>query len=365
MSTNRRRRPAARPHILRAPTEGTPLSQAKRATAKFILANQALLAVAGLLTSIAATHLHAASPFPARISSALKPAASVGTVGPDAALPFAPLANIGFAPPNVQVGETSLMTITLTNENPGGDIVGVQLADNYPTGFNNYGVGAVVGDSCGFNEDVSAANSVILTNGTIPAGNWCDIVIEVVGTAPAVADNHTGVITSNNAPDGTDASATLTVGLQAPTVTKSFDPGGIYLGGTSRMTIKLTNPNVLDAISGARFTDDYPIPLGIANASDDAVVSNTCGGNLDAQTGGTTVALQGGVIPANGSCSVVVNVVGTSAGITINHTGGIDSDNAVSGAEATGTIFVNNNALVSAPDVTKVFTPSTVGPNGT
>jgi hypothetical protein len=365
MSTNRRGRSAVRPHTLCASTEGASLSQAKRGKAKFTLANQALLAVIGLLTTIAATHAHAASLRPSPIISALELAAPVGIVGPDAVLPLAPFAIVDFAPPNVQVGETSLMTITLINQNQAGDIVGVQLADDYPTGFSNYGGGPVIGDSCGFTEDVSAANSVILTNGTIPSGGSCGIVIEVVGTAPNIADNHTGVISSSNAPDGADASATLTVGLPAPSVAKSFDPGGVYLGGTSRMTITLTNPNSIDAITGARFTDDYPMPLGIANASDNTVVSNTCDGNLDAAAGGSTVALLGGTIPANGSCSVVINVVGANPGFVINHTGAVDSDNALSGADATGVVVVNNSPLVSAPGVTESFTPATVGPNGT
>lgn len=89
MSTNRRGIPAARPHNWCASANGTRLSQATRAKTRFTRANQSLLAVIGLLTSIASTHLQAAAPRLSPMISALELSARVGTVGPSAALPFA------------------------------------------------------------------------------------------------------------------------------------------------------------------------------------------------------------------------------------------------------------------------------------
>ena len=362
MQTNQRASPAATPRTLRARIVGhAPVSQASRAETLFSQPRRVLPALVGLLSMIAAPGVGAAASHSSSPISSHSRVAHTKLDSPDSPLPFAPIASVDFAPPNVLVGETSDMTITLNNSNPN-DIVGVQLVDNYPNGIVNIPGGPVLSDTCGFTEDVSGGSSANLSNGTIPAGAWCSIVIEVVGTEPSMADNHTGVITSSNAPDGADASAILTVGLAAPIVEKSFEPGGIYLGGTARMTIKLNNPNAFDAITGVQFTDDYPLPLGIANAASGTAVSNTCGGNLDAQAGNTTVALGGGTILANDSCSVVINIVGTSAGFVNNHTGAVDSDNALSGADATGVIVVNNLALVNAPDVTQTFLPATVGP---
>ena len=357
MQTNQRASPAATPRTSCAGiARRARVSKASRAESLFSQLHRALLVLMGLVSMIVTPGVDAA---PSQ-SSSLARVAQATLESPDSPLPFAPVASVDFAPTNVRVGETSDMTITLSNSNAT-DIVGVQLVDNYPNGIINISGVPVLSDTCGFIEDVSNGSAANLSNGTIPGGAWCSIVIEVVGTEPTIADNHTGVITSSNAPDGADASAILTVGLAAPIVEKSFDPGGIYLGGTSRMTIKLTNPNAVDSITGARFTDDYP--SGISNAASGTIVSNTCGGSLDAQAGGTTVALVGGTIPANDdSCSVVINIEGTSAGFTVNHTGAVDSDNALSGADATGVVVVNNTTLVNAPDVTQTFLPATVGP---
>ena len=275
-----------------------------------------------------------------------------------------PNATVSFAPSSIDVGEISVMTIALSNPNPADFIVGMYLTDHYPAGLINKPNGAVMSDTCGFIEDVANANTTYLSNGSLQAGASCAIAIQVVGAAPAVADNHTGIIGSSNAPDGADASAILTVGVAPPTVQKSFDPAVFSVGGTSRMTIKLTNPNATDAIIGARFTDNYPSPLMIANADVGAIVSNTCDGTLDAPAAGTKVALTGGMVPANDSCSVVINVVGTSPGSTTNHTGSVDSDNAISGADAVALAIINNVPLLNAPVVTETFTPANVDPGG-
>jgi hypothetical protein len=363
MATNRCGIPAERLRVLYGKTEArVHRLRTNRAKALFTHPNRVLPVLIGLLSMIAASGVDAAV---SRSSSPISPPTQTARARIDIpVLPIAPVASVDFAPPNVQVGGSSQMTIMLSNSNQGGNIVGVQLVDNYPNGIINAPSSPVFSDTCGFTEDMSVDSSANLSNGTIPAGNSCSIVIAVIGTAPGIADNHTGIITSSNAPVGTDASATLTVGLQAPVVAKSFDPAGVYLGGTSRMTIKLTNLNSTDPIIGARFTDDYPTPLAIANAADDTIVSNTCGGSLDAAAGDITVALTGGTIPANDSCSVVINVVGTSDGFTTNHTGPVDSDNALSGADASGDVVVINTPLVNAPDVTKTFTPATVAPGG-
>jgi hypothetical protein len=363
MSTNPRGIPAGNHRVLLADVAGYARRlRAERANALLSHPNRILPVLVGLLSMVAATGVNAAAP------NSSPPISLHGNSAIDNAAPalvFGPEANVVFAPSSIKVGDSSQMTIKLTNLNQTGDIVGVHVVDTYPTGIANVPGGSVISDTCSFSEDVSTAGSANLSNGTIPAANFCSIVIEVVGTSPGAADNYTGVITSTNAPDGSGASAILTVGLPAPNADVSFDPASIYVLGTSRMTIKLTNPNPTDAITGARFTDVYPTPLKIANAADDTNPSNTCGGNIDAVSGGSSVALTGGTIPANGSCSVVINVVGTSAGSTVNHTGAIDSDNALSGADASGLLNITNSTLVVAPSVTKTFMPATVAPGGT
>src|SRR4029079_8819165 len=88
-----------------------------------------------------------------------------------------------------------------------------------------------------------------------------------------------------------------------------FLPTTFKIGGTSQMTIKFTNSDADNAVTVLQILDDYPI--SISNAG---LVRNTCGGLLafasDIQSGDFALFLMNGTIPAGGSCSVVVNVVG-------------------------------------------------------
>src|SRR5262249_10285439 len=133
-----------------------------------------------------------------------------------------------------------------------------------------------------------------------------------VGTSAGSSANHTGLVTSINAQAGIDGTATLTVSanplLAAPTVTKSFSPTTVSVDGLTQMTIAIWNPNA-SAITGAQVNDFYP--AGMVNAGVNPV-ANTCNFASDIPTNGAWAKLANGTVPANGSCSVIVNVKGAS-----------------------------------------------------
>ena len=279
----------------------------------------------------------------------------------------APTVTKAFAPASVAVGSASQMTITLSNSDPNTAISSAQFTDAYPPGMANAASGVIASNTCGgFVTAAANSSSTSLANGTIPPGGSCSVVINVVGTSAGSSVNHTGALSSANANVGADATATLTVTgglLAAPTVTKAFAPASVVIGGTSQMTITLVNSNPNTAITGAQFTDSYP--AGMANASSSVVTSNSCGGVVTAATNGNSIALANGTIPANGNCSVVVNVIGTSTGSSINHTGAVTSTNASAGSDASAILTVTNGALLPAPTVTKGFAPASVSLGGT
>src|SRR4030095_6474451 len=95
-------------------------------------------------------------------------------------------------------------------------------------------------------------------------------------------------------------------------------PNPIAPNAASVLTITITNPNTT-AITGAAFTDTYP--AGIVNtATPGAAVNGAgCAGAPSAAAGGGSVSLAAGVIPASSSCTVTVNVTGSTAG-TYNNT---------------------------------------------
>ena len=80
------------------------------------------------------------------------------------------------------------------------------------------------------------------------------------------------------------------------------------------MTFSITNPNPADATS--LYVEDS-MPLGMRVATPSAAV-NGCGGTLHAEAGGTSVQLFSGELAPAASCSITVNVTGTTPGLKNN-----------------------------------------------
>jgi hypothetical protein len=282
-----------------------------------------------------------------------------------------------FEPSQVQPGGSAKMTITLTNPNANNAILDAQLNDMYPAPLGsivNAPGGVVDSDGCGFVEDIPADGDwAKLSGGTIAAGKSCSIVINVVGHATAT--NTTGAAASLNAQSGASASGTLTVSgsslLPAPTVTAQFSPLTVATGGSSQMTLTLTN-NATDAVTGVNIGDVYP-PGGIVNGKSlgnpgSPVESDTCNFNQAAQVAGGSATLTGGTIPAGvgHSCSIVIDVVGAASGNWINQTSTVTSDNATiaPGGQAELQVF-DSIVKLQSPAVTQTFVPSSITVGGT
>jgi uncharacterized repeat protein (TIGR01451 family) len=258
-----------------------------------------------------------------------------------------PTVTKAFAPSAVSVGGTSQMTITLAN-NDTDPITGLKFTDNYPAGMANAASGVVVSNTCGALTATPNDTATALTDGTIPANGKCSIVINVVGIAVGQPENHTGPVTSDNAQDGADAGAILTVThfplILAPTVDKAFAPSTVGVGGISQMTITLTNPNPSPnpshTIAGAQLNDFYP--GGMANVPGNPVVSDSCGFSESVPSDGVWAKLGNGTVPAGGSCSIVISVVGTAT--ATNDSGPAPSANAQTGNSASATLTIDPNA---------------------
>ncbi len=145
--------------------------------------------------------------------------------------------------------------------------------------------------------------------------------------------------------------------LAAPSITKAFGGATIALDGSTSLTITISNPNAGAALSGVAFSDPLPAGLMVALPSG---LSSTCGGNTTAIAGPpSTLSLTGGTIAANGSCTITVNVVGTSTGTKVNTTGNVSAAGGLTGNTATASILV-----VAPPSIAKAFGAATVALNG-
>ena len=91
------------------------------------------------------------------------------------------------------------------------------------------------------------------------------------------------VATGHTPWDYNNACAQQNANVFQPSVNLSFSPSNIVIGGAgSQMTISMSNPNA-QAITGIAFTDSYP--AGMANASLNPILQNSCGGVLTAAAG--------------------------------------------------------------------------------
>jgi hypothetical protein len=203
---------------------------------------------------------------------------------------------------------------------------------------------ATLGTASTFIGNILALTSITLTTGTKVSGR-------VLARNGAVTmDSNTVAITGCAVPPAE---------VIPPMLNKAFSPTAILSGGTSILTITLSNADVTDAAI-TTLTDTLPADLVVSGDP-----STTCGGTVAATIGGSTVTLTGGSIAGNGgSCSVTVPVTATAGGLYTNTlgVGALQSSNGPNAAPAVATL----NVLVPnvAPTVVKAFSPASINEGG-
>ncbi len=290
-----------------------------------------------------------------------------------------PVATKSFSPTSIRtnaLGGVSTLTITITNPNTTTNLTGVAFTDNLPqnvggvaaadmfnTAAPNPTLNCSIGSSATLVGGAASGATIGISAGTLLSGGSCTVTVQVTGGAAANYLNSTGAITTTVAglPSGAASTATLNVtALTPPTVAKSFTASNIAIGGTTTMTITLTNPQAI-LITGAAFTDNYPPGL-FNDLTPAAATTCNAGGATPAVTAaasGTSLSLSGGGIPASASCTITVTVTSSTPGPMLNTIpiGGVTTTNAAA-----------NTALASAtltalapPTITKSFNPSAIG----
>jgi uncharacterized repeat protein (TIGR01451 family) len=140
---------------------------------------------------------------------------------------------------------------------------------------------------------------------------------------------------------------------QPPTLSKSFAPNPVAVGGTSTLTFTLTNPNPGIALSGIAFTDTLPAGLTVTNG-----ISAQCGGTLT-RTAPSSLSFTGGTLAAGGSCTVTATVTATTAGPHDNVSGFVSSTEGGTNTGPTGLGTASLNAILP-PTIAKAFSPNPV-----
>ncbi len=145
--------------------------------------------------------------------------------------------------------------------------------------------------------------------------------------------------------------------LLPPVISKVFTPDQIPVGGTSTLTFTITNPNVLASLTEIAFIDNFP--AGITRASDPATAQ--CGGTVaSTATSISMAAATGGFLIPGGTCTVSIPVTSSTPGDHVNTSLVVSAKTAGNGNTATDTLTV-----LTAPVITKSFSPDTILENGT
>jgi hypothetical protein len=277
---------------------------------------------------------------------------------------FAPATVVkSFAPTGVHVGGVSILTINITNPmaNPGA-LTGLSFTDTFPAGLEVDATPNVM-NSCN-GTFTNASNGVIgggdtgikLTGGFInTTGQSCTLRVNVKGTTAGQKVNNI-VVNSTEGGMSLQAAATLNVAA-APSVTKSFAPTSIAVGGTSTLTISFANSNAF-SLGGLSISDSFPPGLEVDSP---VVSSNTCSGTFSPTAGANSISLSGGMLAANpGSCAISVKVKATTAGAKLNTTGQVSTNESGAGSTANATLNV-----FAPPTIAKMFAPATIALNTT
>jgi uncharacterized repeat protein (TIGR01451 family) len=251
-------------------------------------------------------------------------------------------------------GETAL-TFTISNPNSVTALSGVGFTDQVqnpglivasPNGLTNGCGGSAAA--------VESSGDISLSGVTLGPGASCTLSVNVEGEAFGEWSSHSFPVTSTEAGNGNESDATLKVG-DAPSITKAFDSSTIPLNGTTGLTFTITNSNPA-SLPGVAFTD--PLPAGLVVSSPNGL-SNGCGGSATATAGTGTISLSGATVPTNSSCTLEVDVTGTTAGLKNNTSGAVSSTETGTGNTASASLTV-----VGPPSISKAFGAGSVPLNG-
>ncbi len=269
--------------------------------------------------------------------------------------PAPPIIVKSFGAATVPLGGTTTVTFSITNTV---GLTGVSFTDLLPPGL-------VVGTPNGLTTTctsgtitaVAGSGTISLTGLQLQPVFGCTITVNVTGTALGLQTNSV-TVTDVQQGAGNTSTATITVVPASPTIAKAFGAATIGVGGTTSLTLTLTNPNGV-ALTGVAFSDT--LPAGLIYATPSALAS-TCGGATVAATGPpATLSLSAGTLAANSACTISANVVGTVAGTFNNVAGPISStQTGVGGVSNTATLVV-----LAPPTLTKVFGAANININGT
>jgi len=202
-------------------------------------------------------------------------------------------------------------------------------------------VGLPLNDVCGAGSQLSGTSFLTLTGGNLQPTSSCTLFVMLqvpAGASPGTYPNTTSDLFQEGSPVGSPATAQLTV-EPPPAFSKAFSPDTIPCGGLSTLTFTIDNTASSLAVTDLAFTDTLPAGVVVATPSN---TSDTCTcGTLTAVAGSGTITYSGGVVAAEASCEIQVDVTSNVSDFHTNTTNDLTSSAGNSGP-ATASLTVGD-----------------------
>ncbi|MFK7940732.1 MAG: autotransporter domain-containing protein [Roseovarius sp.] len=276
-----------------------------------------------------------------------------------------------FSPNEIAPGGTSTLIFTINNSG-GGAATDLAFTDTFPAGLT-LNTPANATNNCGDGTLTAAdgGNSVSFANGRIAPGDSCTLSVVVTASAAGVYTNTSGDLTSSAGNSG-PATDNLEVDGALPTFSKSATPNPTNPNDPFTVTYLIDNTANASGIATLSMSENFPTGVTVAPVSN---LSTTCGAsvfppNLTAASGSSTLNIFANgfnpsfpAVPANGSCTITVDLVADSFGSFELVSGDLSAGGQNAGPSRT-TVVVNAPAN-DGPTLFKRFAPGSTGPGGT
>jgi len=270
-----------------------------------------------------------------------------------------------FAPSSVSYGGRSTLTFTIDNTANNASASNLTFADTFPAGM-------VVADPANASTTctggtviaIPGTSTVSFSGGTVLNGAACTVSVDVVATAVGALGNVSAELTSlvsGTTRSSGKASAVLEVTASEIALIKSFTDDPAAPGSTVTLEFTILNLDRSETLTNIAFTDDLDATLAGLVATG-LPASNVCGTGSQL-SGDTTLALTGGSLAPEGSCTFSITLqvpVTATTGAYTNTTSLITADGGLRGDPGSDVLYVS-----PAPLLTKEFTSDPVAAGDT
>ncbi|MBK1871426.1 autotransporter domain-containing protein [Aestuariivirga sp. YIM B02566] len=204
-------------------------------------------------------------------------------------------------------------------------------------------------------------HSYALSGGTLPAGlSFNTGTGAITGTPTAALAATTFTVTVTHQGTGSDSKTfELAVNASAPTIAAAFSPTSIVTGGSSTLTVTISNPNAGMQLTGVAVSASA-LPAGLTGSSP----TTTCTGGTATLAGGA-LSLSGATLNASASCTVSITASSATPGNYSYTSGTVSATGPAPVSGSTATTPTPLTVTAPAPTVTSVAPASGPTAGGT